>query len=389
VIYLKRKMLKNKTIVFLIHHQWDWSTDYQNQTAKILQQQKNLIIIYYSFKESAWWKKSFWLSLIEKRDPNFIFFIPCYLLPLRRFKLIKKVNRQFNQWRFNQLVKRKQNQRKLTCKDILYWFFLPDSLKLSQRLLNLKKRKIVFDCIDYFPNKRDLKKAIGQSAWIFSIGENIKEYLEQHNPEKKQINLVPQGFDFENFKKIKTCRNTFPTDKPIIGYVGGINERLDYPLLIKLVKNNPQWNFVFWGPWQASHLNKKIKKQLQKLEQLENTIFGESDKKAVPAIIKQFDIGIIPYDVKKKYNLYCYPMKLFEYFYCGKPVISTPIEELKNKKFTNSVKIANSETEWAINIKDLLDVNWSEKNQNQQLELALANSWNSKIESIEKIIETT
>ena len=76
-------------------------------------------------------------------------------------------------------------------------------------------------------------------------------------------------------------------------------------------------------------------------------------------------------------------MKLFEYFYLGKPVISTPIEELK--RFPKFVKIGKTAKEWEKHIKFLLSKPWPY--QKEQKKLAKENSWKSKIEVISKIID--
>src|SRR5690606_22425925 len=110
-----------------------------------------------------------------------------------------------------------------------------------------------------------------------------------------------------------------------IGFVGGISSRIDFPLVEALVKNNPQWNFAFWGPIQTS----EARRRMDRLRRRPNFTHGETQHKdAVPAIISHFDVATIPYDSSQSFNRYCYPMKLFEYFYMGKPILSTPIEEL-------------------------------------------------------------
>ena len=128
-----------------------------------------------------------------------------------------------------------------------------------------------------------------------------------------------------------------------------------------------------------------VEKNIKKLKKLPNVIIGFSkDRKIIPSIIKQFDIGIIPYNIKLLSNKYCYPMKIFEYFYLGKPVISTPIKELKN--FPEYVKIGNTIEEWKKHIEILLSKPWPEKYERKQKKLAIANSWSNKINTINKLI---
>jgi hypothetical protein len=100
----------------------------------------------------------------------------------------------------------------------------------------------------------------------------------------------------------------------------------------------------------------------------------------VKEMLKHIDIGMIPYDVSQEFNRYSYPMKLFEYFYMGKPVISTPIEELK--RFPMYVYMGKSAREWIGGIEKLSSYSWPDMNQKEQRKLAQENSWVQKIDKI-------
>ena len=73
-------------------------------------------------------------------------------------------------------------------------------------------------------------------------------------------------------------------------------------------------------------------------------------------------------------------MKLFEYFYVGKPVVSVDIIELK--RFPKFVKIANSTNDWEKVISALLSKPWPKKIKEAQIKLAKENSWENKIAQV-------
>ena len=89
---------------------------------------------------------------------------------------------------------------------------------------------------------------------------------------------------------------------------------------------------------------------------------------------------MIPYDISQDFNRYCYPMKLFEYFYLGKPVVSTDILELRN--FPGLVAIGNTSDDWGKAIKKILSKEWSMKNKKLEKRLSMENSWQMKISKI-------
>jgi glycosyltransferase involved in cell wall biosynthesis len=76
-------------------------------------------------------------------------------------------------------------------------------------------------------------------------------------------------------------------------------------------------------------------------------------------------------------------MKLFEYFAMGKPVISTPIEELK--QFPNLVFIGDTPKSWQQHIDQILSRPWPKNLQFQQKVLARKNSWHNKIKQSIKL----
>lgn len=376
-------MLRDKLIVLLLYQPWQWSTDYQNQTVKTLKKLNNRVIIYYGHKETALWKKGGFQSLFFKKNKNLNFFIPIHFLPLRRLTLVRKINQFINLNRFNHYCKNlfRENKKRIAPSQAIFWFFEPNSLIQSLHLLDIKHKHLVFDCVDYFPIK-ELEFALQKSTNIFCISQTMQELLNKLLKSKKTITLVPQGFDLNTFEKYKLLINTtsFKDKRYKIGFIGGIDDRLKYSLLINLVKNNPQWQFLFYGPQQK--LSKKNKKLLKKLQDFSNTSWGNVSKKELPKIIHNFDLGIIPYEIKQEKNYYCYPMKVFEYFYLGKPVVSTPIAELQHKRFSNFVRIAKDSCQFESSIKKLLSKSWSISLKKQQRQMAIVNSWQKKINTI-------
>lgn len=368
-------MVKNNLIIVPFLLAWDWSADYQCQTCLVLA--KSNKVIAYMHKDARFFLK----TLFRKKTPypkikNVQFHSPAYFLPFRRFLLIEKINQIIS---FKIFLWSKSSY-----KDKLLWIFDPDFHfypKLASNFLSL------YDCVDYHwsPDKncekeiRKNEKKLIKEVDLFVV--NSHALYKIHSKVRKPDRVVPQGFRIQDFGIKHKPPLRFPTDKPIIGLAGAINERLNLNLLEKLIKNNPQWNFVLWGPRQD-----KTKQVFDKLFSLSNVITGQlKSPKKVPAVVEQFTITMIPYDTSQDSNKYCYPMKLFEYFYLGKPVVSTPIEELK--RFPKFVKIGKNAREWEKIIKKLLSKPWPKKYQKEQRNLAGKNSWERKIKTINKTIE--
>lgn len=344
------------------------------------------------------------LILLRSRKKNYKtlskntwYITPIFLIPFFRFDKIRNLN--FRVFFF--LLQIFFILRYPSLKKIL-WSFFPQYGFIANYFF---AGKLLFDIVDLHssidPNlqkkiEEGRKTLLEKSHFITCISLSLKKYLA--NQTKKKITIVPQGFSLETFKiwnkkihiiKLFSKKQSKLELQPCIGFIGGINNRLDYSLLVTLAKNNPYWTFIFVGPQNIDHsVQTKDTSDIEKLKRLENVIFHSSiSKELIPYVIKQFDICMIPYDISEPFNKFCYPMKLFEYFYFGKPVISTPIEELKQLK--NFVKIASTATEWEKEVKTILTNKWSDNLRNQARQLAIRNSWKEKVNRVLLLIKSS
>ena len=147
----------------------------------------------------------------------------------------------------------------------------------------------------------------------------------------------------------------------------------------------PKVSFIFIGDLLPMTYDDKFVgtvKLLSELKKARNTHFlpKTDTRKVLRELLKEIDIGMIPYNIEFDFNRYCYPMKLFEYFYMGMPVISTEILELR--KYPEFVKIGKSVSEWEKIIKDFILNPRDKELQREEKNLTIKNSWNNKVTQI-------
>jgi len=377
-----------KLIVIPFNIPWEWSTDYTNQTAFILA--KDNIVICYMWCEASsikeYLQKRKFPRFIKRHSKNIYLFYPTLLIPFRRFGEIASINEKISLFLLKVFAKFLETRNRVSKK--MLWIFDPKLYPLTQKFG--KDYFLLFDCVDYFigtsRTKSEKKILIKYEHDLVDradlVTANSVILLKHLQKIRKDVHLVPQGFRVDSFKKhvsniIKIKRNK----RPLIGFLGAINYRIDFDLLYNLAKRNLKWDFALWGPvLEPDLLTPSKQNYYNKLIKLPNVMRGQSDKSGVPGIIRQFDVGMIPYDISIDFNKYCYPMKLFEYFYLGKPVISTQIEELK--RFPKFVKIGGNYKDWEKIILGLLSKRRPEKYKEQQKKLAVENGWENKIKII-------
>ena len=166
--------------------------------------------------------------------------------------------------------------------------------------------------------------------------------------------------------------------KPVIGYFGAIERRIDYELVKTLIAANPDKSFVFIGPVDSYY----IKDGDYKAPNL--YLKGAVPYELMPAVLKGFDVAIIPFK-KDEVSNNIFPLKLFEYLGSGRPVVSTDFNpDLEDFTF-GTVSYCKNEAEFT----KALDISLKDTSELQQKRLAIAadNTWEHRIIEIKDLLK--
>jgi len=167
--------------------------------------------------------------------------------------------------------------------------------------------------------------------------------------------------------------------KPIIGYFGNIERRIDYELVKKLISNNPDKSFVFIGPVDRYYASEDDYKS-------PNVYFkGPVPYDMMPAVLKGFDVAIIPFK-KDEVSNNIFPLKLFEYLGSGKPVVSTDFNP-DLKEFTGETVFYCKNAGEFSNALDAA-LKDTEAQQQKRLEVAADNTWEHRALEIKDLLKT-
>ena len=134
----------------------------------------------------------------------------------------------------------------------------------------------------------------------------------------EKIEWIPQSIHLPSSQNGRPA--TLPAElanlpHPRLGYLGPLHGRLNLPMLRNVLSAHPEWQFIYFG--DASELKSP-----------NAHCTGWVRPADLPAYLAAFDAGVMPYDCFDEKNLHCSPLKLFDYFLAGLPVVSTPILSL-------------------------------------------------------------
>ncbi|MBQ5777189.1 MAG: glycosyltransferase, partial [Oscillospiraceae bacterium] len=295
-------------------------------------------------KDKTAWKRLFmYLKKGERvRDNITVYATPPVLPFFNKFRFINKINQK----RLARFVKGKM--KKHGVENPLLWCYSPTS---ADAVPHIPHSGLVYDCVDrhsaykgFVDEKtvneleRDLATAAGT---VFATAAGLYDTLSQYN--EKTV-MLPNGVNFEHFYTAATEKLPVPEDMkeikhPIIGFVGMLQECIDYDKIEYLANECPDWSIVLVGkPLPGVNLDY--------LKKYENIYFlGMKKYDELPAYLQRFDVclnifrdGNLSRDVS--------PLKFYEYLATGKPVVSTP-EPLQVLEYSDAVYIASKEDDFA------------------------------------------
>lgn len=195
--------------------------------------------------------------------------------------------------------------------------------------------QIVYDWIDdieVFPYDREFmeachRRALQESTVVASVAGRLHKQALLTRPDALYL---PNGVDDRHFadEKIQLpedadLRPLLEAGRPIAGYYGALAEWFDYELLEQLAALRPDWNFLLIGqPYDLS-----MRQRGESMLKRPNVHWiGPRRYEVLPAYLRLFDVAMIPF-VINDITLATSPLKLYEYFAGGKPVVTSPMPE--------------------------------------------------------------
>ena len=291
-----------------------------------------------------------------------------YILPFGlRFWIINLLNSIIIERFLNKWLKKED------LNDFILWLYLIDFPYLYKKL---KPKYVVYDCVDDHSSYGGLRSksfvnkceeiVVGSSNVVFATTNELKNKLYKYNP---NVYVVSNGVDIDFFKvkNVHILDDLEEIKKPIIGYFGAIKDWFDVSVVSLAAKEFKDASFVIVGPY-----NENIKDKLSNLKNV--YLLGGKPYDLAPSYINAFDVCLIPFIINEL-TLNVSPLKLYEYFSFGKPVVTIPIRELL--KYSHLLYIYSDKNEFITCIdKALKENNISLKE--KRILIAKENSWNEK-----------
>jgi len=275
--------------------------------------------------------------------------------------------------------------RKRKIKDFIFInsfnFHYPDIAKIIKPILT------VYQCVDPMIVPYDMKHGITSEDKLVKNSDLVictsKALYNEKKAQNPNTYFVPNAADIDHCSialnpglPIHAKLKDYP--RPIIGYLGTLERRMDYNLILEVVKANPEKTFVLAGPVWDNH----VPPELFKISNVH--IIGPIPYGEVPQLVKGFDVAIIPFK-KDEVSSTIFPLKLFEYLCAGRPVVVTDFNPDLKDYTANVVAYAGSPAAFTAALNEALANNSSEKVA-ERVAISKLNTWQKRTEDISEII---
>ncbi len=210
-------------------------------------------------------------------------------------------------------------------------------------------------------------------AVMFSSTWLMTEHL-RRNPELvHKSRVVRNAVGLSNFP-IELSRPS--GENPTIGYIGYLGPWFDVDSVRAAASARPNWRFVLVGPVSPGF-------RRDVLLQLKNVTFvGEVPYTSLPDYLRTFDVGLIPFRVEPL-TLASNPIKLYEYFAHGIPVVSSPLPEVQ--MYGDLVYVAHSQEGFLERIDEALSES-GEALRARRLQVAKMQTWDERCQALTALI---
>jgi glycosyltransferase involved in cell wall biosynthesis len=265
----------------------------------------------------------------------------------------------------------------------LLWFSLPTAAPLlghlgeSGAVLYYQDRYDSFTGVDGAAVRTQLQRLASGCDLALATGRELESDLRELGADPIR---VTHGVDMERFSRseLPPPADVASLEPPLVGYVGIVDDYLDFEMLRATADSLEQGTLVLVG-----RLNVPKPKAL---DHPRISLMGQRPYDSIPAYLQAFACCLIPFQ-ENRLTVAVNPIKLREYLAAGRPVVSTRLPEVE--AYGDVVTFAASPREFADGVlRNLADPGSDDEGRRaQRRERVRDDSWDSVAQRIQKLLD--
>lgn len=206
---------------------------------------------------------------------------------------------------------------------------LPTWMEAAELLRRRHGWPILYDCHDLIEGFSNMapeiaaaeRQSLERADRVLFSSQYLADLRLRDAPGVKKHSLLRNAVDSSWLEAGAISNARKPGDRPVIGYFGALDQWFDTEAVAYAARRRPEWTFRLIGAIASQ--------DVANLGRLPNVqLPGEMPHSKLAAALSGFDVAIIPFRVLEL-TLATNPIKLYEYFSQGKPVVSSALPEVE------------------------------------------------------------
>jgi len=235
----------------------------------------------------------------------------------------------------------------------IFWYYTP--MAIGTEPAGVEPSLVVYDAMDELAKFRGAPRTLveyearlmREADLVFTGGPSLYRARQGRHP---SVHCFPSGVEPAHFAQAACAECRHPelagSPRPIVGFYGVIDERIDYDLIRGVAAARPEWTLALVGP--------TAKVAPADLPQAPNIrYFGMRPYAELPAFLACFDVAILPF-ARNEATEFISPTKTLEYLAGDKPIVSTPIVDVIDL-YGEVVAFAETPEQFVAGIEDCLE----------------------------------
>lgn len=250
--------------------------------------------------------------------------------------------------------------------------------EVAEQLRQTRGFPLVYDCHDVLGGFRQIARELVEAESgliersdlaVFSSQNLLESHLEQFPALRDRSILLRNAVD--DAWLAQAPEHPVRSGPPVAGYVGALDFWFDIEAIRQAAASHPDWRFVLIG--RVEH------EAIRALARFPHVEFrGEVPHAGLHRHLAEFDIALIPF-LRNELTLGTNPIKVYEYFSHGLPVVSTRLPEME--EFGDLVYLADHSAE----LVRQMEVAATERDldlRQRRVERARRETWSARAESL-------
>jgi hypothetical protein len=249
---------------------------------------------------------------------------------------------------------------------------------LAKQAASSRNWRVMYDCMDHHagfgtsnPMLIEQERDLFQQADLVVTSSAVLET--QARRYAKKVVTIRNGCDYKHFA---AAGHQPRGRRPVIGYYGAIADWFDSDLVADLAERRQDWDFLLVGSTFCGDLRRLLRRRNVSLP-------GEKPYLSMPEWLARFNVAILPFK-RNALTEAANPVKAYEIFASGKPLVSVPLPEMV--PLAPLARLASTVDEFEREI--VAELNAPDQNlQRQRRAFAQNNTWEKRFEKMSEAME--